>query len=809
MGAFDNGFDGEFDLISDLENSYSEVNTDDGDELLEGLNPEQKEAVMHLDGPLLILAGAGSGKTRVITYRIAYMMKKHHVSPGSILAITFTNKAANEMKERINKLVGDSSRYIWSGTFHSIFARILRRHAECLGFTSAFTIVDTDDQIKLIKQVMTELDIPEKIYKPRNFQYEISKQKNDMVSVEEFERSAGKDSYYVNTAKVYRRYQQRLIENNSMDFDDILIYMVRLLKEDPEILSFYQNKFRYIMVDEYQDTNRAQYTAVQLLSSSHKNICVVGDDDQSIYSFRGADVRMILSFEKDFRGAKVVKLERNYRSTSTILEAANKVIANNRSRKEKKLRTEGGKGDPIIIMNSDTQMVEAMFTADTILKLVKSGKCGYSDIAVLYRMNALSRSIESALRERGIPFKVYGGMRFYDRKEIKDVFAYLRIIADGKDNLAFERIINVPKRGIGDATVDAVREIAMNEGTDCLSVCQNAFDYPELQRAASRLNSFYALIDMMREELRKNEKTFPEYIDFVENRSGIVDDIIAQRESKGELIDRVENLKELLTEAIEFEKARRAVSFDKEELHRTEADNDIVGIEIKNDPYLEEETRNIDTLEGLLNAYLETAALYASGDEDDGSDDNVKLMTIHSAKGLEFSSVFLVGAEEGIFPSYKCLTTESDLEEERRLMYVAITRAKKNLFITLTRNRMIFGQTQCNAPSRFLKEMPPELLYLMGSKREVKPPAVNPVSPRRSDSAKAISSAISGAFKKPKPPEGLAPSELSVGMRVVHGRFGEGTIIKAEQVAGDCLVTIDFDGMKKNMLAKSAGLKKA
>ena len=810
LDVFGNGSDGQFDLIADLENSYGDYNDNSGDELLEGLNPEQREAVEHLDGPLLILAGAGSGKTRVITYRIAYMMKKHHVSAGSILAITFTNKAANEMKERINKLVGDTSKYIWSGTFHSIFARILRRHAECIGFDSSFTIVDTEDQLKLIRQIMAELDIPEKLFKPRNFQFEISKQKNDMVSVEEYERRAGQDSYYKNAARVYKRYQERLLENNSMDFDDILIYMVKLLQSDPEVLAFYQNKFKYIMVDEYQDTNRAQYMAVKLLSDAHKNICVVGDDDQSIYSFRGADVRMILSFEKDFKGAKVIKLEQNYRSTSIILEAANAIIANNKSRKAKKLRTEGERGTPIILMNTDTQLSEAKFTADTIQKLLKSGKCQYSDIAVLYRMNALSRSLESALREQGIPFKIYGGIRFYDRKEIKDVFAYLRLIADGKDNLAFERVINVPKRGIGDTTVDRVRELAIDMGTDCLTICKDAFDFPELSRAASKLNGFYSLIDMMREELKKNEKTFSEYIDYVETRSGIVDDIIAQRESKGELIDRVENLKELLTEAVEFEKSRRAETFDRENLRKLEAENDILNIEIRNDPYLEAETKNIDTLEGLLDAYLENAALYSAGDEEDG-DNNVKLMSIHSAKGLEFGAVFLVGAEEGVFPSYKCLTTESELEEERRLMYVAVTRAKRNLFITVTRNRMLFGQTQCNAPSRFLKEIPSELLYLMGEKREVKKTTDVPLPPRRAYSAKDVTTKLKAGFtQKPQVKTGgLDPSEMVVGLKVVHDRFGEGIIIKAEPVAGDCLVTIDFDGMKKNMLAKSAGLKKA
>ncbi|MBO7452205.1 MAG: UvrD-helicase domain-containing protein [Clostridiales bacterium] len=796
MDAFDNEY-GDFDLIRDLEENLDQGSDDDlGSELLEGLNPEQKMAVEHLDGPLLILAGAGSGKTRVITYRIAYMMKRHHVAPSSILAITFTNKAANEMKERINKLVGDSSRYIWSGTFHSIFARILRRHAECLGFTSAFTIVDTDDQIKLIKQIMAELEIPEKLYKPRNFQFEISSMKNNMVSPEEYEQLAAHDTYRMNAAKVYKRYQTRLFENNSMDFDDILLYMVKLLKSDPEVLAFYQNKFKYIMVDEYQDTNKAQYMAVKLLSDAHKNICVVGDDDQSIYSFRGADVRMILSFEKDFKGAKVIKLEQNYRSTSNILDAANCVIKNNKSRKSKALRTDQGKGDPLILMNADSQQGEADFVSSTIVRLKESGKCDFNEIAILYRMNALSRSLETSLRQKGIPFKIYGGMRFYDRKEIKDVFAYLRVIADGRDNLAFERIINVPKRGIGDTTVDTVRELAIDNGVGCLTICRDAFDFPELSRSAGKLHAFYGLIETMREELHKNEKTFSEYIDYVENKSGIIDDVIAQRETKGELIDRVENLKELLTEAIEFEKSRR----------NAEDEPDLSA----EDPYLERETRSIDTLEGLLSAYLETAALYASGDEDEEGDNVVKMMSIHSAKGLEFNSVFLIGSEEGIFPSYKCITSETDLEEERRLMYVAITRAKKNLFITLTRNRLLFGQTQCNAPSRFLREIPPELIYKMGSKREPVKPVEPPKPQVRVDSVKQISSMLSSGFsgtKKKESASSFDPSKLSVGVKVLHDRFGEGTIVKAEPVAGDCLVTIDFDGMTKNMLAKSAGLK--
>lgn len=827
MDLFDDDELETFDLVSELgsDETYSGApSADEGAYLLEGLNPEQKQAVEHLDGPLLILAGAGSGKTRVITYRIAYMMKQHHVAPGSILAITFTNKAANEMKERITKLVGDSSRYIWSGTFHSIFARILRRHAEALGFTSSFTIVDTDDQVKLIKQVMTELNIPEKLYKPRNFQFEISKQKNEMIGVDEFAKYAGQDPYMRNAAKVYKRYQEKLLENNSMDFDDILVYMVKLLSENKDILEFYQNKFKYIMVDEYQDTNQAQYRAVRLLSEAHENLCVVGDDDQSIYSFRGADVRMILSFEKDYPSAEVIKLETNYRSTKTILDAANCVISNNRSRKSKSLRTDGADGDKIIVMNADSQIVEANFVADTIVKLVKAGKYQYSDVAVLYRMNALSRSIETALRDRGIPFKIFGGMRFYDRKEIKDVFAYLRLIADSKDNLAFDRIINVPKRGIGDATVDLVKSIAEQYGTDCLTVCGRANDFPDLSRAAGKLMMFHGLIMSMRNELEKDEMTFADYIDYVENKSGIIDDIVAQRESKGELIDRVENLKELLTEAVEFEKSRRAMTYDEEALQSMQAQNallkQIEEKELANDPYLSGETRAIDTLPGLLDAYLETAALYSEGDDEDGNENFCKLMSIHSAKGLEFGAVFLVGAEEGVFPSYKCLSSEKDLEEERRLMYVAITRAKKNLLVTLTRNRMLFGQTQCNAPSRFLREMPPQLLYKMGTAKE--PPKAQPVvqTKARQDAARQISSALSSDFLKgsafkrstnpaPAAKGGMNPDEVFVGMKVVHSKFGEGIIIKAEKVAGDCLATVDFDGMKKNMLVKTAGLKKA
>lgn len=811
MSNPDNEMIGGNDFFAELDELYNNATTansgnDDADSLLEGLNPEQRDAVMHLDGPLLILAGAGSGKTRVITYRIAYMMKKHNVAPGSILAITFTNKAANEMKERITALVGNKSQYIWCGTFHSIFARIMRRHADLIGYDKNFTILDTDDQLKMVKQCMQELDISEKLFKPRNFLYEITNSKNHMVSPEQYEQLAGADIARQNAAKVYKKYNAKLRENNAMDFDDILVNMVHLLKNNPDILEYYRNKFKYIMVDEYQDTNQPQYQAVILLAGGHRNICVVGDDDQSIYAFRGADVRMILNFEKDFKEARVIKLEQNYRSTATILAAANEVIAHNTSRKSKALRTDGGEGDKIIVANTDSQNIEATWTADTIKRMVQKGKFQYSDIAILYRMNALSRSIESALRDKGIPFRIYGGMRFYDRKEIKDILAYLRLINDSKDDLAFDRIINVPKRGIGDTTVDKIRAIAMEEHTSMFDIASRASEYEELIRSAVKLKAFCSLIDGFRSVMDQDEISFPDFVDYVENESGIIQEIIDQRESKGELTDRVENLKELLSEAAEYEKN-----------HRTTGEAEDLKEQIAEDEYFEEENQTADTLRGILSLYLENAALYSQGDGEDESEDFVKLMSIHSAKGLEFGAVFLIGAEDGIFPSYKSIASAADTEEERRLMYVAITRAKKNLFIVLTRQRMLFGQTQCLPPSRFLKEIDPSHLYRMGGAREVEKKPVEAVNSKAREMARRnIASALSsGVTSKPEKKSStvqksgsLSPSEIYKDMKVRHDRFGTGVVLKVEPVAGDALITVDFDGMRKNMLAGTAGLKK-
>ena len=788
------------DFFSELQDIYSasdgQGNADTAS-LIAELNEEQRQAVTHLDGPLLILAGAGSGKTRVITYRIAYMMKEHNVRPSQILAITFTNKAANEMRERITSLVGDSSRYIWCGTFHSIFSRILRKHAELLHYSDNFTIVDTDDQLKLIKEAMKELDIDEKKYKSRTIQYEISAAKNKMIGYDQFIAESNGD--YVRTlyGKVYKRYSEKLLLNNAMDFDDILINMTRLLEENPDVLEMYRNKFRYIMVDEYQDTNLPQYKAVMLLAKGHGNICVVGDDDQSIYSFRGADVRMILNFEKDFPGCKVIKLVQNYRSTGCILTAANQVIANNRKRKKKELITTKGEGDKIVVVNTDSQMGEADFVAATIKRFVDKGKYKFSDCAVLYRMNALSRSIESSLRQKEIPFRVYGGLRFYDRKEIKDLLCYLRLINDCNDNLAFERVINVPRRGIGDTTIDKMKLIGAQTGRSLFDIAQHSDEFDELVRSCARLKDFTDTIEEMRGKLLEDDTNFAAYVEYVQDRSGLIEEIIAQREKKGEVVDRVENLKELLTEANEFDSAHRVTDGG-----------------IPDEIIAEEGFATASTTEGILALYVANAALYTDEERDEESEDYVRLMSIHSAKGLEFGVVFLVGAEETIFPSYRSIQTEDDLEEERRLMYVAITRAKKNLFVLLTRQRMLFGQTQSNMPSRFLKEIDSDLLYKMGTKRP-EPETKSAPSNYREDARKSIASALSTKFKgvssvkENKPKEGvLSPDEINVGMTVVHDRFGTGQIIKCEFAGGDALVTVDFDGMRKNMLARSAQLRR-
>lgn len=774
------------------------------------LNAEQYEAATHIDGPLLILAGAGSGKTRVITYRIAYMVGACGINPRSILAITFTNKAAGEMRERIESLVGGDAAFIRCGTFHSVFARILRRHLD-----PNFTIVDSDDQAKMVRDILKDMDLTSAKAKPSAVLSAISNAKNHMISPEDYLMEIGKDFFSQIVAKVYKKYNERLEENHAMDFDDILVNTVRLFETNHEVLEYYQERFRYIMVDEYQDTNLPQYRAVMLLAGRYKNICVVGDDDQSIYAFRGANVEMILNFEKDFPNAKVVKLEENYRSTGNILEAANGIISNNIGRTDKKLRTSAGAGDKVILMNADSGIDEARFVTDTIKMMVARGKWKYSDVAVLYRVNAMSRNIDKALHNSGIPFRVYGGIRFFDRKEIKDVLAYLRLINDERDNLAFERIINVPRRGIGDTTINRMRMIAEQEGLPLFEVAARSFMFPDLGRSADKLNSFVAQIDEMRDRLMSDELSFAEFVEYVEDRSGIVDEIISEREKKGELIDRVENLKELLSEAADFEKAHRTQ--DTEDVRGAEEDIEgalTEGVFFSNEEEDLLDIGNADTTAGILRLYLDNAALYAEGDNFDDNDDFVRLMTVHSAKGLEFTAVFLIGLEETIFPGYRAMDSEAELEEERRLMYVAVTRAKKNLFLLMAQQRMLYGSTQCNKPSRFIREIDRDLLYPMGVKRSVKEQkdtmrdgAQDRVSVGIQEQFRQSSAARAMAEKKDD--GSLRPDEITKGMKVTHPRFGDGIILKVEHVGGDALLSIDFDGKKKNLLAKSARLKRA
>ena len=771
------------------------------DDLLEKLNDEQREAVLHDEGPLLILAGAGSGKTRGITYRIAYLIRVRGIWPSNILAITFTNKAANEMRERINTLIGDTSRNMWVGTFHSMFARILRRHAELLDYTPTYSILDSDDQLKVIKEVVKEMELNDKLFAPRLVQTIISKAKNDMQSPEEFSALAGGDMRLSTIARIYRRYNDRLLANNAMDFDDILFNTVRLFKENPDVLTMYQEKFRYILVDEYQDTNHCQYILIQLLAKRYRNLCVVGDDDQSIYSFRGADLRNILDFEKDFKDAKVIKLEENYRSTATILNAANGVIAHNKKRKMKVLRTSGEDGDPITFLLADHHGIEAYYCAESIKRDAESGLFPYSDVAILYRMNALSRTIESALREKGIPYRVYGGMRFYDRKEIKDVLAYLRLIYSDADNYAWERIINVPKRGIGDTTIAKVLAISEREGMPALTVCEKSSMFPELGRATEKLFEFYLLIENLRRVLADNEASFSEFIEYVQDKTGLVNEIIEQREKKDEMVDRVENLKELLSEAVEFE-ARRKKEVETALLSNSEEEK-------AQDPYLENEPDFGLDLTGILGAYLQNAALYSEGDNADDSEDYVRLMSIHSAKGLEFGAVYVVGVDETIFPSSRSVN-DGDVEEERRLMYVALTRAKRKLTVISARSRMLFGQTQNLSPSRFVKEIPPQYMRAIANKRKEQPKeAVNPRYGREPQREKPAYIPTYQA-NKPQPVRNsdFTPETIKKGMQVVHPRFGEGIVVSCEQVAGDALVCVDFDGMRKNMLLNKSGLKR-
>ena len=636
------------------------------------LNEPQREAVYHTDGPLLILAGAGSGKTRVLTHRIAYLIGERGVNPWNILAITFTNKAAEEMRQRVDNLVGFGAESVWVSTFHSACVRILRRFIDRLGYENHFTIYDTDDQKTLIKEVCRKVDVDTKVFKERSLLSAISSAKNEMILPDEFELNAGGDFAKMKIAKVYREYEAQMKANNALDFDDLLVKTVQLLQTQPDVLESYQERFRYIMVDEYQDTNTVQFQLVSLLAGKYKNLCVVGDDDQSIYKFRGANIRNILDFEHEFPDAKVIKLEQNYRSTGNILNAANSVIANNRGRKEKSLWTENGEGELIRLRQFDTAFDEADFIGEDIKSAVRQGG-SYNDSAVLYRTNAQSRLLEEKFIAMNIPYKIVGGVNFYARREIKDLLAYLKTIDNGRDDVAVRRIINVPKRGIGLTTINRIQESATERGIGFYEALLAPGLIAGVGRSATKLDSFAALIEYFK--TLAEEMSITDLLQEVIEKTGYIESL--ENEDKEEAKTRKENIDELISKAATYEESCQ----DKDE-------------------------------KATLSGFLEEVALVADIDSLDEDQEYVVLMTLHSAKGLEFPRVYLAGMEDGLFPGYMSINAgdREELEEERRLCYVGITRAEQELTLTSARRRMVHGETQYNPMSRFVKEIPRELL---------------------------------------------------------------------------------------------------
>lgn len=760
-------------------------------EILKELNDKQYEAVVNTKGPCLVIAGAGSGKTKVLTHKIAYIMQEENAKPWDILAITFTNKAANEMKERIANLVGDNVKDMWVGTFHSICVRILRRFIDRIGFDTSFIIFDTSDQKTLIKNCLKDLAIDDKLFNERSVQSEISNAKNDMLEPFQYTAKAMGDYRKEKIATVYELYQKRLKENNAIDFDDIINYTIKILMENPDVLEYYSNKFKYVLVDEYQDTNKAQFTLITLLASKNGNITVVGDNDQGIYSFRGADISNILNFEKDFPGTKIIKLEQNYRCTGNILKAANAVIKNNEVKYAKKLWTENEIGKLPKVYLADNEYDEGSYIVEQIEHLKREEYYKYSDFAILYRMNTQSRAIEDIFRRENIPYKIIGGLKFYERKEIKDIIAYLRLIQNTSDNLSLKRIINEPKRGIGKTSLDSIEELANNEGSSMYKIIKDAQQYG-LNRIYLKSRDFINVI----EELRQKQKdlTISELIKLTLKKTGYMQALKDEKTIEAE--NRIENLDEFLTVAIEFEE---------------------------------------QFAENTLADFLEGITLSSDLDNMEETEDSVTLMTLHSAKGLEFPVVFLVGMEEGIFPGYKSIGEPKELEEERRLCYVGITRAKENLFLTCSKKRTIFGSTSCNAVSRFLKEIPKELLdgyeeafgdnennsfkdtnytWTYGNNNgNVKTFKINqeePVAVAASNKTgynfRTAESFLSSLTKSNKN-NNCDLSKYKEGQRVFHKKFGEGTISIIEPEGEDLKVDINFDKVgHKRLMAKYAGL---
>lgn len=721
------------------------------------MNEMQQKAVFTTEGPLLILAGAGSGKTTVLVNRIAYILQSGLCNPWNILAITFTNKAAGELKERICAAVPDGGMDIWAATFHSTCARILRRYGDRLGYTSHFTVYATDDQKRLIKDITKQLGIDEKRTPAKAVMSEISKAKDKMQSPKDMLKQAEFDSRKLEIAKIYEVYQSRLKTADAMDFDDLLCNAVELFEQQPEILEFYQRQFKYIMVDEYQDTNKVQYKFVSMLAQKHGNICVVGDDDQSIYKFRGATIENILSFENTFKGAKVIRLEQNYRSTSTILDAANEVISNNIERKGKTLWTQNPKGEKVELHTCDSERDEAVFVAKTITDGVADGR-KYSDYAVLYRTNAQSNAIEQALSRSGIPHRIIGGHRFYDREEIRDMVAYLQVVNNPHDDVRLSRIINVPKRGIGARTVTIAAEIASGLGESIYSVIKDADSYPQLSRAASKLKGFVELIDGFIEAEESGDYTLAELYNLIIEHTDYENYLNTEKENPEV---RIENIEELSSNIIKFE-----------EDYGDEAD---------------------------LSNFLEEISLLSDIDNYDAESDTCVMMTLHSAKGLEFPVVFITGMEEGLFPSIACMMNPEEIGEERRLAYVGITRAKEKLYLTKTKSRMLFGSTSFNKESRFVTEIPDELLEKTGESRMFQGGAgsSNTIGVGTKP-ASAYNPSKPSFYQKPAVKSGVT---YSVGDTVLHKIFGKGMIVSAEKMGNDTLLEIAFDkaGTKKLM----------
>lgn len=737
------------------------------------LNPPQKEAVFHGDGPLLILAGAGSGKTRVLTHRIAYLISERDVKPWNILAITFTNKAAQEMRERVDNLIGYDAGSVWVSTFHSTCVRILRRHIDRLGYDNNFSIYDADDQKTLMKDICRRLNIDTKQYKERNLLGRISHAKDELITPDEMEMNAGGDFQQKTIAQIYREYQASLRRNNALDFDDLIVKTVELFQNCGDVLEEYQNRFRYILVDEYQDTNTAQFKFVSLLASRFENLCVVGDDDQSIYKFRGANIGNILGFERVFPNAKVIRLEQNYRSTQNILNAANEVIANNAERKPKRLWTENDEGEQIHFRQFQNGFEEAEYVVGDISKRHREGQCSYRDCAILYRTNAQSRLFEEKCLIANIPYKIVGGVNFYARKEIKDLLSYLKIIDNSADDLAVRRILNVPKRGIGATTITRVQAYADQMDISFYDALRVAEEVPSIGRAASKIDGFVTFIQSLRSkaEAYKVSELLEEVIDL----TGYVDELKA--EDTDESRSRIENIDELISKTVSYQEA------------------------------MEEEGR-----EATLSGFLEEIALIADIDTVDPDQDYVLLMTLHSAKGLEFPYVYLAGMEDGMFPGSMSIFSDdpTDMEEERRLCYVGITRAMKELTLTAARQRMIRGEVQYNRTSRFIREIPRELVELGTTIRENKPKMPETQGPKSSSYAKMREALRNPVYKQQNFTVKKADTlEYSVGDTVRHVKFGVGIVKNIVEGGRDYEVTVDFDrfGVKK-MFAGFAKLKK-